>query len=149
MRFFTPELLCCEDDGAFERAMAAYRQNLDLLGAVIPNSVRRFEAEASIHDATIQRFMVTEDQVEITVKAGDLQVGYHLLVLGYGEPFESDELKSSLQALAERRAEALYDEFDVEDNRLVHRVLFTRETELHISCSSFKFSKLPLDVPTV
>jgi hypothetical protein len=133
VRWFTREwtsgVLSEEEWG---RAVPAYRRHVE---RIRPLLVARADdlLDVNVHDGEVLDFSVAEPDFTLTLRIGDLQVGYEMATLIYRRarllipsPTDVDDVLSS-------GVEALYDEVDVLGDELVHRVLLWPTGEVHIA----------------
>ncbi len=135
MKFFTPAwhsgaLDSVGPDTAFED----YRRHLAPLLPHLPPDVQTL-ANTNLHDGLLFYLASGADSLEMTLRCGDLQVGYFDLVLNYFGVVSSAEFTEMLAEIApvtHRRAakhntrcsEALYNEIDMDGEWIIHRILF-------------------------
>lgn len=130
------------DDEASNRAFEHYQRHLTSLLPNLPPEVRRLATRINIHDGLLWEVAVNLEQgtLRLTLRCGDLQVGYFDLELEYEQVVFVPEMTEALRELSVVRLdqpsrpypnEALYDEVDQEGNFLVHRILFWHEDWRH------------------
>ena len=136
MKFFTPAW----HSGAIESvgpdtAFDDYRRHLAPLLPHLPPDVQRL-ANTNLHDGLLFSLGGDTNFLGMTLRCGDLQVGYFDLALDYFAVLQSAEFTETLEELAPvpsrkapdliaRYCQALYNEIDVDGEWIVHRVLFT------------------------
>ena len=138
MNYFTPAWHSGElDDEVVEKSIRDYKRHLARLLPSLPPEVQRLATRISLHDGLLWEALVDRGQarLRLTLRCGDLQVGYFDLELEYaGVSFSLGAIEALRRLSAARLhrpwlpyfGEALYDEVDAEDGLIVHRILFLR-----------------------
>ena len=131
MLFFTPAWM---KGDAEEEALAAYQTHLQAIGRGLPIRVLDFIRTVSMHDGRIQRVCYGRgSQLVMLLRCGDVQVGYYDLELTYRDVSLGKSDVRSLAAICLAPAEELlYDEFDLVDDMVVHRILFSSLREVSL-----------------
>lgn len=143
MKYFTPAWHRGDlDDEASNRAFEDYQRHLTSLLPNLPPEVRRLATRINIHDGLLWEVAVNleMDTLRLTLRCGDLQVGYFDLDLEYEQVDFVPELTEAMRKLAVAQLNlpksrssnsALYDEVDRNDAFVVHRILFWHEDWRH------------------
>ena len=136
MKFFTPAWHSDDLDGeGLDTAFDDYRQYLAPLLPRLPPDVQTL-ASTNLHDGLLFSLGGDVNFLGMTLRCGDLQVGYFDAALDYFAVLQSAEFIKTLEELAPvpsrkavdpiaRYCQALYDEIDVDGEWIIHRVLFT------------------------
>jgi len=151
MKYFTPELLkrfnSRDDEVAdaahadFERAVTAYKEQLDKIDEKLPDNVRRLLSEFYLQDAKVMLFLVRDDEFSIFLRPeGQRDESLMIRYLVTGKPrFNKNWLTGMPPHLY-----WLYDEIGIRQKRrttvFTHSILFTGNRELQL-----EFSDLELD----
>lgn len=143
MKYFTPAWHRGDlTDEASGRAFGDYQRHLAGLLPNLPPEVRMLAARVNIHDGLLWEVAVNLElgTLRLTLRCGDLQVGYFDLELEYEQVDLIPELTEALRKLAVARLNlpksrssnsALYDEVDRNYAFVVHRILFWHEDWRH------------------
>ncbi len=145
MKYFTEQWLNDEMDNEAQLAVVKdYQRHLAALMPRLPPDVQTLAASISLHDGLLSRAVVDTEQatLRLTLRCGDLQVGYFDLDLHYLQVLFTPEAIENLAGLIAnpsledlhnmyRCSEALYDELDMEGEIFVHRILFLRGDDWH------------------
>lgn len=135
MKFFTPAWHSgALDSKGPDTVFDDYRRHLAPLLPSLPPDVQTL-ASTNLHDGLLFHLVTNGDALQLSLRCGDLQVGYFDLALDYSGVLPSAEFKETLEEIApvtSRRAakrntrcsEALYSEIDVDGEWIVHRILF-------------------------
>lgn len=149
MKFFTPAWHSGEiDSEGPDTAFEDYRQYLAPLLTHLPPAVQTL-AGTNLHDGLLFHLVGDTSFLGMTLRCGDLQVGYFDLALDYSRVLPSAEFTETLEELAPlpsrdaadhiaRYSEALYDELDVDGEWIIHRILFTSRSSYHELTVRFK-----------
>ncbi len=149
MKFFTPAWHSGELDGdGPDTAFEDYRRHLAPLLPNLPPDVQRL-ASTNLHDGLLFHLVTDKDELKMTLRCGDLRVGYFDLVLDYFGVLPSADFLETLTQIApvpSRRAadhntrysQALYDEIDIDGEWIIHRILFTSNNSYHELTVRFK-----------
>lgn len=149
MKFFTPAwhsgaLDSVGPDTAFED----YRRHLAPLLPNLPPDVQTL-ASTNLHDGLLFHLVTNGDALQLSLRCGDLRVGYLDAVLDYFGVLPSADFTKTLEEIApvtRRRAakhntrcsEALYAEIDVDGEWIIHRILFIAGNGYHELTVRFK-----------
>jgi len=152
MRFFTLAAYnhwhAEHDDEALDRVFSAYTAHLEAMAAVLPASVLELARLKGVHDGLL--FRVRRDRgaqtLTLTLRCGDLVMGYYDLVLEYRAARMSTRHRRRLShvvnsVVRERsQCDLAYHELDSEpDGCIVHRMLFFPGLCLAISCDALRW----------
>ena len=137
MKYFTEAWHGETNDAASNAVFGKYRQHLAHLLPHLPPDVQTLATRTNLHDGLLHRLVADPQQasLSLTLRCGDLQVGYFDLELHYFQVLFTPSLTEDLAGLIAnpsnddlhyygRRSEALYDEVDMEEDWFVHRILF-------------------------
>ena len=149
MKYFTPAWHSGAIDSVGpDTAFEDYRRYLAPLLPGLPPDVQTL-AGISLHDGLLFHLAAEADSLEMTLRCGDLQVGYFDLALNYFGVIHSADLAETLTKLAPipsrqaarqiaRYSEAMYDEIDVDGDWIIHRILFLLHDNHHELTVRFK-----------
>lgn len=152
MKYFTEAWHSGElDDETFDAVVEDYQQHLASLLPYLPPDVQMLATDVSLHDGLLLKVVADTEQATLllTLRCGDLQVGYFDLELHYFQAiFTQEEVERLAQSVANpsselesnmrHRSEALYDELDIEGELFVHRILFVSLHGYHELTTQFK-----------
>lgn len=136
MKYFTEPWHRGElSDKKYYAVIKDYQQYLVRLLPYLPPDVQTLATGISLHDGLLWQIMADQEQssLQLSLRRGDLQIGYFDLTLHYSQVIFSAIFTEELAGLfaapisAEpqvRHSQALSNEVDVEGNILVHRILF-------------------------
>lgn len=141
MKFFTPAWHRGELDDGPDTAFEDYRRHLAPLLPRLPPDVQTL-ASTNLHDGLLFHLVTNGDALQLSLRCGDLRVGYFDAALDYFGVLPSAEFTKTLEEIApvtSRRAakrntrcsEALYAEIDVDGEWIVHRILFIAGNSYH------------------
>lgn len=141
-----------EKDCAWVAACNNYRHYLAGLQGVLPDRVMTLALLPGVHDGLV--VVVKHDRckhiLSLTLRCGDLEMGYYDLILRYEEAEISSEDEQLLARIARstksnRRHESdlYYHELDLTDNgRIEHRFLFHPGVWFAIRCRSLVWDRI-------
>jgi hypothetical protein len=146
MRFFTRDWCNGEmADEESEKVVSNYWSYFDSISEKFPYNILDFAKEISIHDGLIRRIIVDRKltSVHLLLRCGNLQDSYFDLdISNSGVVFNLSDISAFESLSKNNESEILYDEFDIESNRLyVHRIIFHPEHEISVIFSSFSYLK--------
>lgn len=142
MQFFTSNWM---KGYSVDDAFDAYRDHLLAIASRLPGRALEFARSVSIHDGRIQRvsYKAGGDMVML-LRCGDFQVGYHDLELTYHDLcLVRSDLRSLAAICLDPSEELLYDEFDIEDDLVVHRILFSSLVEVRFVFATMEYRMTP------
>jgi hypothetical protein len=157
MKFFTLDWYHTPIDEAdavhFRRAYDSYAAHLELMRGVLPDSVLALARLSGMDDGLVVsvRHERAVRRLRLTLRCGDLQVGYYDLILDYEEASLSPPDEWTLARVARStRSDARYD-YDLayheidrsEDGQIEHRLLFHPGIWLAIRCVRMRWEKVP------
>ena len=129
MLFFTPEWARGE---SANDAVLCYDEHLRALEGGLPDHVLDLARTISLHDGLIARVRYDpKGTMNVRLRCGDLQFGYCDLELTCRElSLGRSDLRCLPGICAAPAEELLYDEFDLVDDLIVHRLLFSSWREV-------------------
>ncbi len=137
MRFFTYAWHTgALTDTEFDACIPAYHAHLHQIAAQLTPSLRTFIQAINLHDGLIHQVCVdyAQHSLVVTIRCGDLQQGYHDLIVSYRD-VALEQLDRPILALAASNPsmEILSDEVDVmRDGRFCHSLLFAPSPEITV-----------------
>lgn len=142
MQFFTSDWL---KGNSVDDAPGAYRDHLLAIAPRLPGRVLEFTRTANIHDGRIQRVSYKAGgEMAMLLRCGDVQVGYHDLELTYHHLcLARSDLRSLAAICLDPAEELLYDEFDIKDDLVVHRILFSSLVEVRYVFATMDYRMSP------
>jgi hypothetical protein len=148
MRYFTRGWAAGDLSDEEDQAVRdAYDARLAKIAERLPPAMLRLAREVSLHDGLIESIFWSPKKklLKLDLVCGDLQRGYSLVELSYGEALLGGQRLAALKRAAlSRETELLYDEVDIgEDGLLCHRILFWPNEEVTLDFSQFEMSISP------
>ena len=157
MKFFTGDVYnswysAYEDDSTLKAAFQHYYQYLEGLEGILPAHVLMLAQLPGVDDGLVVEVKHDRNQnvLVLTLRCGDLQMGYYDLVLQYEEADISSQDEQTLVRIARttknnRRHESdlYFHEVDkTEDGRIEHRLLFHPGVWFAIRCRVLYWDKV-------
>ena len=141
MQYFTPEWAWDMPDEEVDAVRESYWRHIASLSlSADPHQL----ANANLHDGLVLDF-ICADSLFLRLRGGDLQRGYSDIEIAYVNPSISREDLETLRTVVGRPdIELLYDEVDVEEQRLVHRMLLSSTAEVEVRCQDVRVSENPV-----
>lgn len=156
MRFFTLDWYHSQplnDVAGFRRVIEAYARHLERMDQVLPPHVVELARLEGVDDGLLidVRHDCPARTLQLTMRCGDLQMGYYDLVLTYEECSLSRQSEWSLARVARstvshcrHACDVAYHEVDrAADGRIVHRLLFHPGVALAIHCGALRWERIP------
>jgi hypothetical protein len=145
MRYFTRDLVqAVLSDEDFEKAFSDYQEYENRIRPKLPRQMQRLFGEISLHDGIILNVLIREDKKDLTLtlRAGDLQVGYFTIEIHYTGVKLLKKEKIKLQSIAKnKKLELLYDEiYLMESGRYEHSIIFHPVRDIKIECENITFN---------
>ena len=137
MKYFTSAWARGELEDEAGTAFADYKKHLASLLPKLPPDVLTLATNSNLHDGMLLQNVLDTEQATLllTLRCGDLQVGYFDLELHYLHVLSPPATEGLAKLVANpsrgdlHHSESLYDEVDIEGDVFVHRILFyTRRT---------------------
>jgi len=133
----------CTDEEA-NKPFKDYSLHIKQIAPKLPSTLLALN-EISLHDGLFKAVCLNSaaKSVSMTLRCGDLQVGYFDLYLNYENALVIDNTVAGLDSIMNnQKYEIIYDEVGIlEENRFEHGVLIYPEGELIIQFSDFTFSR--------
>jgi hypothetical protein len=147
LKFFTREWHGGDmPDAEADGIPTAYLSHISSMGQSLPADARRLVYDVNLHDGLLRSIQRQSANLDIVLRAGDLQVGYFDAQLSYGgADIASGDEHFLKDTVGRRDIELLYDEFDLSEGASwVHRFLFWPYREVAV-----RFTTLTLRVTPV
>ncbi|MGO4574368.1 hypothetical protein [Microvirga sp. 2TAF3] len=139
MRFFKRNTFT--DDDAFDEANKSYERHLKNLRPQLHDSLIKYVDEISIHDGKVICAKSEADKLTVSMKIGDRQRGYSEISMVYSGVSNAIDLCRRFEAIKEEAQEILYDEIDIINDMMIHRIIFWPKDELEITFREYEFFK--------
>ena len=147
MRFFTRGFRTGELEVDARQLQAAYEHYLSTLKPPLPSDASDLSRAVNLHDGLLRRYHVDPPgrTIDLTFRAGDLQVGYFDLEVHYVDAVLDANADAVLRrALGNRHYELLDDEFDTASSTgWVHRFLFHPDGEAMLTFRDLTWVQTP------
>lgn len=142
----------CDNDAPLFEAFRQYTQHLSAMKGVLPDDIRALAHLPGVDDGLIVRVEVDHaaQELKLTIRCGDLIMGYYDLVLIY-EGFSISAEHNGILAWAARSTgnnrpnvpDLAFHEIDrISDGRIDHRILFHPGAWFAITCANLRWQKI-------